>query len=151
MTPPMHIAYLINRYPKISHSFIRREIQALERRGINVMRIALRGWNDQLVDADDARERESTRYVLQAGALPLMLAFVRLTLRHPLRTLRALALELKMARRSERPLLVHLIYLAEACQIYLWLKQENITHLHAHFGTNSAELAMLLHMLGGPP
>jgi colanic acid/amylovoran biosynthesis glycosyltransferase len=151
MTPPMRIAYLINRYPKVSHSFIRREIQALERRGINIMRIAIRGWNDQLVDADDAREREHTRYVLQAGALPLMLAFGRLMLRHPLRTLRALALELKMARRSERPLPVHLIYLAEACQIYLWLKQENITHLHAHFGTNSAEVAMLVHMLGGPP
>jgi colanic acid/amylovoran biosynthesis glycosyltransferase len=150
MTPPMRIAYLINRYPKISHSFIRREIQALERRGIKVMRIAIRGWNDQLVDAEDARERESTRYVLQGGALPLMLAFVRLLLSHPIRTLQALALELKMARRSERPLPVHLIYLAEACQIYLWLKQENITHLHAHFGTNSAEVAMLVHMLGGP-
>jgi colanic acid/amylovoran biosynthesis glycosyltransferase len=147
----MRIAYLINRYPKVSHSFIRREIQALERRGINVMRIAIRGWNDQLVDADDAREREHTRYVLQGGALPLILAFVRLLLSHPIRTLQALALELKMARRSERPLPVHLIYLAEACQIYLWLQQENITHLHAHFGTNSAEVAMLVNMLGGPP
>jgi colanic acid/amylovoran biosynthesis glycosyltransferase len=151
MTPPMRIAYLINRYPKVSHSFIRREIQALERRGINVMRIAIRGWNDQLVDTDDAREREYTRYVLRGGALPLMLALFRLLLSHPLRTLQALALELKMARRSERPLPVHLIYLAEACQIFLWLQQENITHLHAHFGTNSAEVAMLVHMLGGPP
>jgi colanic acid/amylovoran biosynthesis glycosyltransferase len=147
----MPIAYLINQYPKISHSFIRREIQALERRGIKVMRIAIRGWNDQLVDAEDAREREHTRYVLKGGALPLMLALARLMLRHPIKTLRALALELKMARRSERPLPVHLIYLAEACQIYLWLQQENITHLHAHFGTNSAEVAMLVHMLGGPP
>jgi colanic acid/amylovoran biosynthesis glycosyltransferase len=147
----MRIAYLINQYPKISHSFIRREIQALERRGIKVMRIAIRGWNDQLVDAEDAREREYTRYVLQGGALPLILALARLSLRHPIKTLRALALELKMARRSERPLPVHLIYLAEACQIFLWLQQENITHLHAHFGTNSAEVAMLVHMLGGPP
>jgi glycosyltransferase involved in cell wall biosynthesis len=147
----MRIAYLINRYPKISHSFIRREIQALERRGINVMRIAIRGWNDRLVDADDAREREHTRYVLQGGALPLILALFRLLLSHPLRTLKALGLELKMARRSERPMPVHLIYLAEACKIFSWLKQENITHLHAHFGTNSAEVAMLVHMLGGPP
>src|SRR5882672_10259013 len=99
----MRIAYLINQYPKISHSFIRREIQALERLGVSVMRISIRGWNDPLVDADDVRERDHTRYVLQAGALPLMLAFVRLMLRHPIKTLQALALELKMARRSERP------------------------------------------------
>ncbi len=146
----MRIAYLINQYPKVSHSFIRREIQALERRGVNVTRISIRGWNDSLVDADDAREREHTRYVLQGGALPLMFAFLRLLLTRPTSMLRALALELKMARRSERALTVHLIYLAEACQILLWLKQENITHLHAHFGTNSAEVAMLVHMLGGP-
>ena len=53
----MRIAYLINQYPKISHSFIRREIQALERQGVDVMRIAVRGWNDTLVDDDDAREQ----------------------------------------------------------------------------------------------
>ena len=27
------IAYLVNQYPKVSHSFIRREILALERQG----------------------------------------------------------------------------------------------------------------------
>ena len=30
------IAYLINQYPKVSHTFIRREIAALEREGIEV-------------------------------------------------------------------------------------------------------------------
>jgi glycosyltransferase involved in cell wall biosynthesis len=147
----MRIAYLINQYPKVSHSFIRREIQALERQDVTIMRIAIRGWNDHLVDAEDALERKQTRYVLQGGALPLILAFLRLMLTHPIKTFQALALELKMSRRSERPLPVHLVYLAEACQIYLWLQQEKITHLHAHFGTNSAEVAMLAHMLGGPP
>jgi hypothetical protein len=29
----MRIAYFINQYPKVSHSFIRREILALERQG----------------------------------------------------------------------------------------------------------------------
>ena len=33
----MHIAYLINQYPKVSHSFIRREILALERQGFEIM------------------------------------------------------------------------------------------------------------------
>jgi glycosyltransferase involved in cell wall biosynthesis len=45
---------------------------------------------------------------------------------------------------------VHLIYLAEACQIELLLRKANVAHLHAHFGTNSAEVAMLVHTLGGP-
>jgi glycosyltransferase involved in cell wall biosynthesis len=146
----MRIAYLINQYPKISHSFIRREIQALESRGIKVMRIAIRGWNDKLVDADDAQEQTQTRYVLREGAFLLFLAMLRLGLTSPIKFSRALVLEIKMARRSERPLPVHLVYLAEACRILLWLKRANVAHLHAHFGTNSAEVAMLVNVLGGP-
>jgi colanic acid/amylovoran biosynthesis glycosyltransferase len=149
----MRVAYLINQYPKVSHSFIRREIHALERRGVTVMRIAVRGWNDPLVDADDIEERKQTRYVLQRGTLRLAIAFLQILIMHPVNFLQALAIEIRMARRSERTLLVHLVYLAEACQVLRSLRQEKIEidHMHAHFGTNSAEVAMLVHLLGGPP
>ena len=49
----MRIAYLINQYPKVSHTFIRREIQALERAGVEITRLSLRGWNEPLVDPED--------------------------------------------------------------------------------------------------
>ena len=55
----MRIAYLVNQYPKVSHSFIRREILALERQGFEVIRIALRGWAGELVDEEDRIERET--------------------------------------------------------------------------------------------
>ena len=64
----MRIAYLVNQYPAISHSFIRREILALERKGLEVVRIALRGWADELVDEADRIERKRTHYVLREGA-----------------------------------------------------------------------------------
>lgn len=69
----MRIAYFINQYPKVSHSFIRREILALERQGFVVQRVALRGWDaDELVDAEDVSERNKTRYVLQDGVKGLL-------------------------------------------------------------------------------
>jgi colanic acid/amylovoran biosynthesis glycosyltransferase len=74
----MRIAYLINQYPKVSHSFIRREILALEQRGIDIFRIALRGWDGEIVDQEDILERKRTRYVLRDGALPLLFAMVRM-------------------------------------------------------------------------
>jgi hypothetical protein len=46
----MRIAYIVNQYPKVSHGFIRREIRAIERLGFEVTRIALRGWDNELVD-----------------------------------------------------------------------------------------------------
>ncbi len=145
------VAYLINQYPKVSHTFIRREILALERSGITVQRLALRGWDAEVADEEDAREKARTRYVLQQGLLPLLLAFVARLIAVPSRFFAALALALRMSRRSDRSLSFHLIYLAEACRMLPWLRASGATHLHAHFGTNSAEVAMLAHELGGPP
>ncbi len=147
----MKIAYLVNQYPQVSHSFIRREILALERQGFEVERIAVRGWGDTLVDPQDQRERTRTRYVLQGGALGLAGAVLRQAVTAPLRLAKAAALAWRMGQRAARPWPIHMIYLAEACRVAPWLAQAGARHLHAHFGTNSAEVAMLVHALGGPP
>ena len=144
------IAYLINQYPAVSHSFIRREILALERRGFEILRIALRGWDGELVDKDDHEERKRTHYVLKEGLLPLMLASFSALITSPRKFICALGLALQMTRNAERSLPYHLVYFAEACRILPWLKSFGATHLHAHFGTNSAEVAMLANELGGP-
>ncbi len=146
----MRVAYLVNQYPMVSHVFIRREILALERRGVEVTRISLRAWDSELVDPEDQLERERTRYVLRDGVPALLLALTRILLTRPAHLRRALALAWRMGHHAERPLPVHLAYLAEACRIELWLHAARIQHVHAHFGTNSAEVAMLVHALGGP-
>src|SRR5262245_61158281 len=146
----MRIAYLINQYPKISHSFIRREILALERRGEEIVRISLRGWDEELVDDADRLERNRTRYVLRNGAIGLLLSSLRILITRPYYLLRGLRVAWRIGWRAERPLPVHFIYLAEACRILIWLRARGIQHLHAHFGTNSAEVAMLVRALGGP-
>jgi len=145
------IAYFINRYPKVSHSFIRREILAIEQQGFEVQRIALRGWDESLPDLEDQRERERTRYVLRGGPLVLLTPVLRALLRSPRRFFGALALAAKMARHSDRPLPYHLAYFAEACRMIPWLSEFGARHMHAHFGTNSAEIVMLANALGGPP
>src|SRR5690349_21575040 len=148
---PPFIAYLVNQYPKVSHTFIRREIRALELQGFDVRRIALRGWNELIADPEDERERQRTWYVLQKGVKPLIWATVQVVLRKPVRFFCALALALRMARCGQRPWPYHLVYLAEACCVLRKLESAGAVHLHAHFGTNSAEVVMLVRVLGGPP
>jgi glycosyltransferase involved in cell wall biosynthesis len=145
------VAYLVNQYPKVSHSFIRREILAVERQGIAIERFALRGWDEPVVDPQDVSERAKTRYVLQGGLGALLAATARAALTAPGRFARALWLATRMGRRSDRPLPVHWIYLAEACVLAHWLRQAQVSHLHAHFGTNPAEVAMLAGVLSGLP
>lgn len=146
----MRVAYFINQYPKVSHSFIRREILALERQGVEVLRIALRGWDEKLVDKDDINEQRITKFVLQGGLVSLLTAVMRQLFASPSRFVSTLVLACKMGRRAERPLVYHLIYLAEACKIVPWIKAFGAEHVHAHFGTNSAEVVMLAKQLGAP-
>jgi colanic acid/amylovoran biosynthesis glycosyltransferase len=147
----LKVAYLVNQYPKVSHSFIRREILALERQGVEVLRVSIRGWDAELIGPEDLHERQQTRYALQGGAIALIRAALRSTLTTPLGLLKALCLAVKMSRNSDRPWPYHLAYLAEACRIIPWLQKFGATHLHAHFGTNSAEVAMLAQALCGLP
>jgi glycosyltransferase involved in cell wall biosynthesis len=147
----MRLAYLINQYPTVSHSFIRREILALERQGHEVLRIAVRGWDKTPPDASDRQEKIRTRYLLQGGAGPLLGALLKRFMRSPRALARALALTVAVSRHAERPWAVHLVYLGEACLLVDWLEQAGITHLHAHFGTNSTTVAMFAHAVGGPP
>ena len=146
----LRIAYVVNQYPKVSHSFIRREILALERQGVQIQRIALQGWRNVLVDEQDKEERTRTRYVLEGGYGALLLAVLRTFAAAPRRFVEALALAVRMGRRGARSVPYHVGYFAEACRILPWLKSFGATHVHAHFATNSAEVAMLVHALGGP-
>lgn len=147
---PKKIAYFINQYPKVSHSFIRREIAAVEEQGFAVQRIALRGWDAEIVDDDDRADRERTQYVLRRGMGGLLAPLARRLLAHPGRFFTALALACKMAARGERSLPYHLVYLAEAAQVVEWTSAFGAQHIHAHFGTNSTEIVMLAQALGGP-
>jgi glycosyltransferase involved in cell wall biosynthesis len=146
----VRVAYLINQYPRTSHSFIRREILALEAEGIEVLRYSLRRLDEPLPDELDRRELERTRVVLEEGVVGLALAMITTGLRRPLSLARALTAAVRLGWRSDRGVLRHLVYLAEACVLTSWVRRAGAEHLHAHFGTNSATVALLSHEVGGP-
>ncbi len=144
------IAYLTGQYPKTSHTFIRREIAGLEEAGLEVDRISVRPAAG-LVDERDRDEQARTRVLLRRGALGLLPGALAVTARRPLRTLSALRTALAMGWKSPRGLLRHLAYLAEACVLLRWLERSGAEHVHAHFATNAADVALLCRELGGPP
>jgi glycosyltransferase involved in cell wall biosynthesis len=144
------VGYLINRYPAVSHAFIRREIAGVEARGVDVVRFSIRGVPEsELVDPADRAERARTNVVLN-GIVGLFGAMMVQALVRPVRFLRAFGTAWSIGARSGRRLR-HLAYLAEACRLRPWLRRESVVHLHAHFGTNPAAVALLCRILGGPP
>jgi colanic acid/amylovoran biosynthesis glycosyltransferase len=119
-----------------------------------VQRFSIRQCQDAIVDPADQQEQRLTRAVLGngpgAGGKGLLLAGLKILLTQPGVGLKTLSLALQIGWKSDRGVLRHLIYFLEACLLQSWLKADPVDHLHAHFGTNSAAVALFCHRLGGP-
>ncbi len=147
----MRIAYLTNQYPHVRHTFIRREIVALDSLGVEVVRFSIRDSGSDAVDPADRAEYAKMRSILAAGKVSLLRSMLVHALTRPGRFLRAWRTAIRLGRRSERGLLRHTVYLAEACLLRTWLAVGGVQHLHVHFATNPAAVALLCRQLGGPP
>ncbi|HUB82398.1 MAG TPA: glycosyltransferase family 4 protein [Bryobacteraceae bacterium] len=147
---PLSVAYLITYYPITSHRFIWREIVALERGGVRVDRFATRPSSDRAPDAEHREEVRRTRVLLDAGGPGLVLALFRAAATRPRRFLSATRLALRLGHRSDRGWLAHIAYLAEAALLVRCFDRNPVDHLHAHFATNTAFIAMLCRIMGGP-
>ena len=147
----MIVGYFTNQYPKVSHTFIRREILALEASGVTIKRWALRGWDAELADPADFQELDRTSYILRGGLLPLRVAALVLLVTHPVRWVKGLRLTMAMVPRTDRSLALHLISFLEAALLARQAMAAGVQHLHAHFGTNAAEVAMVAAALADIP
>jgi glycosyltransferase involved in cell wall biosynthesis len=147
----MRLAYLVNQYPKTSHTFIRREIAALESLGHDVLRVTIRRPPEPLVEEADRVEAERTRVLLEAGGWTGAATLAGAMLQAPARAVRSLRLADRHGRRSLRGRARHAAYWAEAALLRRWCARQRIEHVHAHFGSNPASVALLARELGGPP
>lgn len=139
----MRVAYFTNQYPAITHTFIRREIRAVEQLGTAVTRYAIRRPSGEIVDPEDKREAERTNYILAKGFGEFLRCFTIAMACHPVRTTRMLIEAVKIGACSDRGLLRHFAYLGEAFVLATWCERDRIQHVHVHFGTNATVVAML--------
>lgn len=146
---PLNICYLVNQYPKVSHTFIRREIQAIESMGHSVTRLSIRRSTDGLVDKLDIQEEAKTHYVLEQSTLVLCFKALLSAAKSPASFVCGFTTALKLGQAS-RAWLRAFIYLVEAYYVKKVCDENSVTHLHAHFGTNPAAVACLVKAIGGP-
>jgi colanic acid/amylovoran biosynthesis glycosyltransferase len=145
------VGYFINQYPAATHTFIRREIRAMEALGVSAFRYALRPGENNSIDPQDEIERKLTEYILKSGIVSVLRCFLGALLTQPRAVARAVREAFKLGWRSDRGLPRHMIYVVEAVVLASWCRRDDIQHLHAHFGTNSASIAMLSRHFSGIP
>lgn len=140
----MKTAYLVNTYPSPTHTWIRREIEALEELGTPITRYAVRRPKGTPALEGEA---DKVQAIVDLGALALALAVVRTPPKLLARGIRTAA---HLALGGDRTWLHHLAYLAEACVLRAWAARDGIGHVHVHFGTNGVAVAQVAHAMGGP-
>ncbi len=145
--PPM--AYLVSRYPAISHTFILREIQRLRTLGHTIFTASINP-PDRGVDAMEPYERQeanNTFFVKAQGAWGALAALFYWGATSPVRLTRMVRMGLSMAKVGNR--LYGLAYAVEAALVARWMQQHELRHLHVHFGNAGATVGVLVKQLTG--
>jgi colanic acid/amylovoran biosynthesis glycosyltransferase len=143
------MAYLISRYPAISHTFILREIQRLRTLGHTIFTASINP-PDRVVDAMEPYERQeasSTFFVKAQGALGALAALLYWCTTSPVQLTRMVRMGFGMAKAGNR--LYGLAYALEAALVARWMQQHALHHLHVHFGNAGATVGVLVKQLMG--
>ena len=114
-----HVAYLVSKYPNVSHTFISREVHGVRARGMRVETFSIRrpAPADVLTDEDRADEDE-TFYVRPPSPAALLRAHATALRSAPWRYVRTLPRALRLSAGGARNGLWQAFYFAEA--ILLW-------------------------------
>lgn len=138
----IQIAYLVSQYPAPSHTFIRREIEALRGAGIDVHTFTVRPPDAEELAAVDRVEHART-YCLLENKREMVAAHVREVVRSPRRYLRTLRDALRHRVGGTRATVWSVFYFAEAILLARELERREIVHLHNHFANASGTVGYL--------
>jgi glycosyltransferase involved in cell wall biosynthesis len=146
----VRLAYVVSRFPSISHVFILREVLALRRAGAEVRTFTIRRAGDrELLSEADRREDAATFVVVPPRPAALLGAHLRALLGRPDRYLATLLEAVRLRGRGPRSLLWQVFYFGEAAIVWRECERLGIRHLHAHHANVGSDVALLASRLGG--
>lgn len=148
------IAYVTGEYPKVSHTFIQREVEQLRALGVEVLPCTVRRPPPAtVVGPGQAAEAARTFGILEAAKNPgrLLAAHARMLRRDPGRWLSALRLAWKIRPPGLKAFLWQMFYFLEAGVFCDHLIARGAVHMHNHFGDASGSLTMIASEMSGIP
>jgi glycosyltransferase involved in cell wall biosynthesis len=137
------VGFVLWDFPKLSETFILTELLELERRGVRIHVYALREPANEPLHASVRRLQAPVDYfpaisatTVRQGALTLGRCFGRRRVDTPV----------AVVRHATEPKT-----LGRAVMLAHWIEQHRIGHLHAHFASAPASIALATHHLTGVP
>ena len=145
----MRVAYLVSRYPAVSHAFVQREVLALRDAGVEVHTFSLRRSGDEdVLSPVDAAERDATYAIQPVRWARLIADHTRALVTKPAAYAATLARALRIGS-GVRGRVWQLFYFAEAIAVWAEMRRRGLVHVHVHFANPGADVAMLAAHFGG--
>jgi len=144
------LAYLTSQYPAASHTFIRREIEALREQGWRIDTFSVRPpGSDETASEADRSEAEQTLYILRHSLVAFAGAHIAALFTQPVAYLRTFGLALTHRAPGARGLFLGFAHFAESVLLARELRKRGIPHLHNHFANSAATVGLLATRLLG--
>lgn len=147
------VAYIAGEYPLVSLTFIQREIEALRDLGLEVTTCSMRRTPASQHKGPAEKEAAATTfYVLDALKKPsTFLAAQKQMVTRTGKYFSALKLAWTTRAPGLKAAFKQMVYFAEATVLARHLEDTGVQHMHNHFTTGSATVAMLVNELTGIP
>jgi glycosyltransferase involved in cell wall biosynthesis len=146
MAGGIQTAYLLDRFPSLSETFILHEILELERQGLDLRLFALAESRDAIAHAAAAEVRSPVTYLGNQRRGALIAATLRRLRKSPWRFVRTSALlAWRFRRRATVRWMLYGAFLAEQCE------RAGIGHLHAHYAHDPTSVALTVNLLTDIP
>lgn len=140
----LRLAYLVTRYPLVSHTFIRDEVEALRARGVDVHTFSNRRTERENLLSEADVQADRTTYALVPPRLrDLLRAHVRVITTRPHAYLATLRLALRLAGKGTRARLWQVFYFGEAVLLRDQCRRRGLRHVHAHHANPASDVALL--------
>lgn len=137
-------AYLVSRYPSVTHTFVLGEVRELRARGVRVDTATVRRPPAaSIVSERDREERARTRALVPPAPRQLAGAHGRALAGAPVAYVRTLLRALRSAHGGGRARLWQLFYFGEAMLLWDWMRRLRLHHVHVHHANVSSDVALL--------
>jgi glycosyltransferase involved in cell wall biosynthesis len=139
------IAYLLSRYPAVSHTFFLKEVLELRARGLDIRVASINPPDRPPKDLPEIEAAESaqTYYIKSSGYAGIFFQLVAIVFQSPAAILRGIRAALSLGGWDLKARAYAFFYLAEALLVGQWMRRNSLGHLHVHFGGPVATVGML--------
>jgi len=147
---PFHVAYVMSRFPKLTETFVLREMVELEKSGVKVSVYPLQRERTKTIHA------AAIPFVTRACFTPwlsvaILWANIQFFLRNPRRYLSTFGTLIKANFGCWRYLSGAILFFPKIVYLAARMRRDGIRHVQAHFASHPAMAAWTIHQLVGIP